>query len=1226
MKVAFGCLGLLSVVAAVGANSASDENRPHVSRGAEEPARLFESLSAKEIGVDFVYRWSPEERYEHEMVNAVTGGGVALGDWDGDRLADVFLTQPFAGNRLYRNLGGFRFEPSEAVQDDKWGTGASFVDLDNDGDLDLFVCGYDCANRLYLNDGDGSFREGAAIAGLDYAGASVMAAFADYDADGDLDLYLLTNHIAPSKSPVWQYEVRRSDGMPILPDHLKGVARVLYRPDLRQGKLIPAGERDLLFRNEGPGIDGWPRFTDVTDEAGLTGEYFGLGVVWFDFDRDQWPDIYVANDFWGPDQLFRNQGDGTFEDVTRQSLPHTPWFSMGVDTADINNDGWPDLLASDMSGATHYREKLSMGDMQSWFPETSQPPQFMRNALYLNSGTSRFLECAFLAGVASTDWTWSVRFEDFDGDGWQDLFVTNGAERYWDNSDLMSSSRGVQRIDTQELRDLWLPTPQRKDPNYVFRNDRELRFTEVGSEWGLDARQVSYGVGVADFDNDGDLDIVTNNFEDEPSFYRNASSAAIRSVTVSLRGTQSNRYGLGATLQLTADGERQYRYLTSARGFMSSAAPAIHFGLGKKNPQELSLTVDWPSGLRQVVTDVQPGRHLIVREPEQGDAPQAERLRPLFRLSRSLFQAGRLERPFDDFARQPLLPHKHSQLGPGMAWADVDGDGHEDFYLGRSAGHGGTIFLSREPAGETGEPRFLIDSLKPFDRDASKEDLAPLFLDADGDGDRDLLVVSGSVEAEAGSELYHDRLYLNDGRGAFTPAPEGTLPDDRFSSGPACAADFDKDGDLDVFIGSRIVPGRYPTAPTSRLLRNESGRFRNCTEEVAPGLAQAGMISAAIWSDVNLDGWPDLWVVGEWMSPRLFLNRRGVLSEASAAAGLAGLTGWWNGIEGADLDRDGDLDYVLTNFGRNIKYRASEKKPVLLYYGDLDGSGVKRIVEAKMVQELMLPIRGKSCSQLAMPGLGDRFPTFHSFALATLPDLYGEDRLSDALRLTATTLDNGVLWNESDREANQVRFRFSPLPRLAQIAPAFAPVISDFDANGWPDIFLSQNFFSPQSETGRMDGGVGILLSGIGNRKFRPLYPRDSGIVAYFDGRSAAVVDVDRNGAPDIVLASNSAPVLTYLNRVASAKKHLAISLQGRNGNPDAVGAIIRIEEGGYTAVHEIRAGSGYLSQSVPTVFLGLTSPFSPLRVRVRWPDGLETQRELENPRLGKMEFVWPAN
>ena len=1167
--------------------------------GAGEP--LFERIPAGEAGIDFVYDWSPPERYEHELVNGVTGGGAAAGDYDGDGLIDLFLTQPFGGNRLYRNRGDFRFERDESIEDDAWGTGAVFVDIDNDGDLDLFVCGYDCPNRLHLNQGD-RFVEVAARAGLALPGANVAMAFADYDRDGDLDGYLLTNHIAPRDPPLWKYETRASDGMPILPESLEGIAKVLYRPDTREGRLVPAGEPDRLLRNEGPGPDGVPRFTDATEGSGIRDQGFGLGVVWLDINGDRFPDLYAANDFWGQDHLYRNNGDGTFTDITTRALPHTPWFSMGCDSADINNDGLPDLMASDMSSATHYREKLSMGDMQGWFLETAVPRQYMRNALYINTGTTRFMESAHLSGVASTDWTWSVRFADLDGDGRQDLHVSNGAERFWDNSDLMREARGAQRIDTEELKALWLSTPPRNDPNYAFRNAGNLRFEEMGARWGLREETVSYGVVVEDLDGDGDPDLITNNFDGPPSLFRNRAAERNRFLRLRLRGTRSNRMGLGASVRLVHRGRLQTRYLTSARGYMSGAAPVLRFGLGPSDAPVDSLTIDWPSGLRQEIPSPS-GTSLTVTEPGEGpEAPPRRRPRPLFALSQALLPVGRRETPFDDFARQPLLPHRHSGLGPGIAWADADGDGFEDFHISRPAGHGGMVHLWRPPAPESGEPRFVVESIHPFAAHADREDMTPLFLDIDGDGDRDLFVASGGVEREPGDPYYRDRLYLNRGDGTFTPAPDEALPPDLLSSGPACAADIDRDGDLDLFVGSRIVPGRYPTPPRSRLLRNENGRL---VHHPLPE-SLTGMITSALWTDIDRDGWPDLMVVGEWMAPRLYRNHGGTLRQASA--GLQDLRGWWNAIAGADLDGDGDQDFVLGNFGWNTKYRASPARPAQIFHGDMDGSGRSRIVEAKLAEGLLLPVRGKSCSQNAMPVLRDRFPTFHSFALATLPDIYGTEPLRQALHLTATTLDTGILWNRSEGDA--FAFDFAPLPVEAQIAPVFAPLLCDFDADGHIDIFLSQNFFGPQAETGRMDGGVGLLLLGEGGRDFRPLPAHHSGIVAPLDGRAAAMTDLDRDLRPDIVVANQSGPVLAFLNRT-SAPHRLAIRLAGRPGNPDATGARVRIEHpDGRTPTWEIRTGESHMTQSSPVIHTGWST--RPPVIHVTWPDGRTTSRQAD--------------
>lgn len=1186
---------VLLILAAIShAHADITTRKPLAPRVPSNSPTLFQDLPASQTGLDFRYNWQPPAKYEHEMVNAVTGGGVCLGDYDNDGLTDVFLTQPFKGNQLYKNLGNWKFQDVTAsaglTKEHLWGTGASFADIDNDNDLDLFVCGYDCENRLYLNQGNGTFIESAEKAGLNYRGASIMIAFADYDLDGNLDAYLCNNHVDPQEAPLWKYE-KDARGMPIVTADLKGIAKPLYRSDLKDGMLIPAGESDILYQNNGDGT-----FSDVSAKAGIHDEDFGLSCTWWDFDHDGDPDLYNSNDFYGSDHLYRNNGDGTFTNVNKLALPHTPWFSMGSDVADVNNDGWLDFMASDMQGTTHYKQKISMGDMQGWFLETAVPRQYMRNALYINSGTSRFQEGAFLAGVASTDWTWSLKFGDLDSDGKEDLYVTNGAERYWDNSDIMNAARGAQRINTPELKKVWLPSPVRNDPNLAYRNLGDLNFENVSKAWGLSAAKVSYGAALGDLDLDGDLDLVVNNFDEAASLYHN-NSYENQLALISLQGRESNRDGLGALFKINATSGKQTKYHTITRGFMSANAPMIAIGLGKST--QFDLTIEWPSGTHQTLTNLEAGHHHTIKEAKGTKEPNNS-TETLFVVSDALRGAAIAENPFDDFAREPLLPNKLSQLGPGQAWGDLDNDGDDDLVLGRPTRHATTV-VQTQPVG------FKVMANPSFDAHAASEDMSPLLFDADGDGDLDLLVTSGGIEADIKSQAYQDRLYLNNGSGNFKPAPKGQWPDTRTSSSVAVSADFDRDGDLDVFVGTRVRPGAYPLSESSQLLRNDKGSFTDVTSKVAKSLLSAGMVTSAVWSDANNDGWLDLFVLREWGAPLLLQNNKGTLTDTSDAAGLKKLTGWWNGIATGDLNHDGAMDYVITNAGLNTKYHADPSHPARLYYGDMDGSGSSQIIEAKVYGNTWLPIRGKSCSQNAMPEIRSRFPSFKSFASATLTEIYTPARLKKAKTFNAVELRSGALLNDG-----QGKFTFSPLPRIAQISSAFGVTITEIDGDGHPDIYLLHNTYSPQPETGRTDGGLSQLLRGRGDGTFSPVPTHESGLTVSGDGKSLGVVDLNRDGWVDLIAACNSGPIITFINRGNAPNHTISLRLQGLPGNPTGIGARLKLfSKNGPTQTTEIQAGGSYLSQNPAMAFFGVPQGSTPDRVDIRWPDGQHSSVQL---------------
>ncbi|MGC6566156.1 MAG: VCBS repeat-containing protein, partial [Akkermansiaceae bacterium] len=802
----------------------------------EETGPLFELMDPAHTGVNFGLRWDDPSKVIKEFLFLNPSGGICVGDIDGDDLPDIYVTSPSGGNRLYRNLGSFRFEDvtkSAGVDDEKfWGTGASFVDLDNDGDLDLFACGYLCANKAFINDGKGRFTDRAKELGLDFKGGSMMMSFADIDNDGDLDGYLATTAVAPPDGTKFKvnFVPRESDGVevPVVIPELREYWDILYLPGDKV-RRVEAAQYDRLFRND------WGRFVEVSKSSGIDGPYFTLSATWFDYDVDGDPDLYVSNDYTGPDMLYRNKGDGTFENVIRSSMPHTPWFSMGSDVGDLNNDGLLDLFAADMSASSHYREKVMMGNMEdsAWFLDWAEPRQYMRNALYVNSGTDRFHEAAFMAGLSSTDWTWTPRIEDFDQDGYLDVFVTNGVMRDNMNSDLTEFANKNLKPGTQEYDDFWLKKPMRKEKNLAFRNLSDLKFESAGAEWGLEREGVSFGAATADFDGDGDPDLVVSNADGPVSIYRNKGSSA-RRVAVKLEGVAANRQALGAIIGLESGGVSQTRTITLARGWLSASETTALFGLGESTKVD-RLEILWPGGARQIYKDLDTDQLYVITEPVAQPVPPAEPDQPpLFAKADSLAKVVHREIPFDDFRHQPLLPNKLSQNGPGIGWGDVDGDGDDDLLLGGARDQAAQLFLN------SGEGSFTPKSVEAFETSAGAENLGVVFFDSEGDGDLDLYLANGSNEAPPGHSSYQDHLFLNDGKGGFEKAGAETLPPLTDSSGVVAPADFDRDGDLDLFVGSRVIPGQYPLSSPSRLLINDGGSFRQ------GALLQLGMVTSAI--------------------------------------------------------------------------------------------------------------------------------------------------------------------------------------------------------------------------------------------------------------------------------------------------------------------------------------------------------------------------------------------
>ncbi|MCA8963407.1 MAG: VCBS repeat-containing protein, partial [Planctomycetes bacterium] len=1096
-----------------------------------EPGPRFRRLDPARTGLDFTNLL----RRENVVAYVYTGAGVAVGDYDGDGRPDVYLVSQDGPNRLFRQVAPLRFEDVTVAAGgldggDAWGSAAAFVDVDDDGDLDLYVCNLESPNLLYENQGDGTFRERAGAYGLDAVAASMGVAFADYDNDGDLDAYLLTNRVLGSQLPTEivaevtlpkAIRKTKSELFPPYPTFPSAPGGGLQVP---QGyadfyatigdRVFVAGQADRLLRNDGG------HFSEVTAAAGIRDQGNGLSVVWWDYDGDGHLDLYVANDLHSPDHLYRNLGDGRFEDVTKAALPHTTFFSMGCDFGDLDNDGRLDLCVADMSSTSHYMGKLLMGNMGThrWFLENADPPQYMRNATFVNTGTGRFLEAAYLANLASTDWTWSLLLRDLDEDGRLDLFASNGIPVFTDDPDAGRRFDALWKEGRkQQALDVYRHLRRMEEKNIARRNLGDLKFADVGAEWGLDEQSVGQGAVLCDLDGDGDQDLIVNNLNQPVSVFENLSAGTHR-VLVRLRGTTSNSAGIGSRITVTAGGVTQTRLLMPTRGYMSAGDPVEHFGLGEATKVD-RLEVRWPTGAVQTFTELAADQLITIGEDGKAApaaAPQVTgpgRFMPVDTIA-----VRHTERAFDDFAVQPLLPHRLSRLGPGIACGDVNGDGRDDVWVGGAAGQPGTLLLAQKDG-------TFVAQTGPWAGDSECEDMGAVFVDADRDGDLDLYVASGGVEAKQGDAALRDRLYLNDGSGVFTAAPTTATPDDRTSSSCVVAADFDRDGDLDLFVGGRVVPGRYPEGPPSRLLRNDAGTFVDVTAEFAPQLAAAGMVTSAVWSDLDGDGWPDLAVGAHWQPVRVFHNDGGKkLIDNTAALGLDVARGLWNGLAAADLDGDGDLDLIATNQGLNTKYKASAADPLRVYARDFDGNGSFDVVECKQQKGTALPVRGLSCSSEAMPFLAEKFPTYDAFAKATLGQIYGQEELAQSLEVSADELYHTVFENRGDK------FVLHHLPRLAQISTGYGIGVADFDGDGDLDLVLAQNTWSPEPETGRTDGGVGLLLENRGGLQFEPVPPLSSGIVVPADMKGLAVLDLGRDTSPDFVMTVNDGATRAFRN------------------------------------------------------------------------------------------------
>ena len=1126
---------------------------------------MFAQLPPEQTGVRTENHYDDPKMWGelyHEFEDGSIGTGVAIGDYDGDGRPDIFVVSKTAGCRLFRNLGGYRFEDvtekaGVGAVPGVWNLGATFVDINNSGRLDIYVCRFNAPNLLYMNQGDGTFKEMAHAYGLDVTDSSVMAAFCDYDRDGWLDVYVATN--------------------------------------LLKKNVHPAGQRGYLFHNNRNGT-----FTNVTDGAGISGEAQSHSATWWDYDNDGWPDLYVASDYGIPDKLYHNNRDGTFTDVIDRVLPHTSSSSMGSDLGDVNNDGRIDLLVADMATTTHEKDQRTMVREREGERDTSvATPKYHRNALFINTGTGRCLEAANLAGIAATDWTWSVRFEDLDNDGRLDLFVTNGFNRDPDTDVL---ARALLAKSQAERIQVLFDSPVKVETHLAFRNLGDLKFENVSADWGLDQKGVSFGAAFGDLGGDGNLDLVYSNYEGGVTILRNDNDTGHR-VNVDLRGTVSNRFGVGATVRVESALGAQVRQLELARGYMSSSEPMLHFGLGGDTVIN-RMVVTWPSGHVQTFENLGVDRRYTITEPSLPISLPADAATPPGQFAEESGSVGLAlksrEEPVDEAYVQRLIPVRLNRRGPGLAVGDVFGSGRDDVVMG-----GTTLDPLRILHGaESGA--YLVTDSEAVATGSTIDDGPLLLFDSAGTGREDLLVTKGGNALPAGSPEYQPKLFLNDGHGAFRPAPDDALPPMLFSAGAVTAADFDHSGRLGVFIGGRVLTGRYPLAPQSALLANRGGKFEDVTDTLAPALRHVGMVTAALWSDVDGDGWPDLLVALEWGNVKYFHNSQGKgFEDWSEKAGFASAgTGWWTSIAAADFGGDGRLGYVVGNVGLNTQYHADPAHPALLYSGDFRGNGSTQLIEAYYEGDKLYPWRSRLGLGAAIPSVLKRYIRTAYYARATLGEILGEDKLAKAERFAATELRSGVFLSQPGGT-----YRFEPLPRIAQISPLQGIVAGDFEGDGHADIYAVQNSYAPVPSVGRFDGGLSQLLRGDGRGHFDAVAPAESGLVVPGDAKALAVLDLDQDGWPDFLVTRNNDTVLAFRNGGVAGRRSLRILLHGDAGNPTAVGARITVElTDGSKQTAEVYAGSGYYSQSSPACFFGYLPANPPRKIHVRWPSGVTTE------------------
>ena len=1141
---------------------------------------LFKKLSPNESGVEFINKVT-----QNEILNLFTveymynGSGVGVGDFNNDGLADIIFGGNQENARLYLNKGNMKFEDitkkSKLDSKGKWISGVTVVDINGDGFLDIYfsisLLGYptNTINQLWINNGNLTFTDKAKEYGLDLPYLTTQSTFFDADNDSDLDMYMITTQgwtadsISEAIKPNTNLETF-NDGLYIN----------------NNGKF----ERSNLIK--------------VKDE------YFGLGIVASDLDNNGFVDLYVSNDYTSQDFLLFNDSTKWVESI-KKSTKQISNNSMGLDANDFDNDGYVDIITLDMTAADNKRLKSNMSAMNPqkfwWNIANGGHYEYMFNAFQRNNGNRLFNNIAFISNVATTDWSWAPLLADFNNDGWKDLFITNGIRYDFRNTDyqkvymsmkeaikvknnlkrnnikdsilesqtILNNKVSMEKYNIHSFDDIKIDmlikdTPATPLPNYAFKNNGTLRFEDVSEDWGLNDLGYSQGAAYADFDNDGDLDLAVNNVDDYSFIYENKSELLLKNnyIRFDFKGPGKNIFGLNTKVNIWVDGKFQTNELTLTRGFASSVEPVLHFGIEKYSKVD-SAEIIWLGGKSQKLYNLSINKKHTISYKDANLVHSYELPKSKYFIKNTEFKPplNYSETEFDDYEREILIPHKMSQLGGGVAIADFNNNGSNDIYFPASKGKIGTIYKF------SNLNEFKEFENRAFTFDSVYEDMGSLFFDANGDNLLDLYVCSGGNQYEEGSPFYQDRLYIyNEKSKSFDKKPK-SLPQMFTSTSCVVSADYDKDGDLDLFVGGRQTPGKYPYPTNSYILRNDNEVFVNVTNEVAPELVKPGMVTSALWTDFDNDDDKDLIVAGEWMSIMFFENQNGKLKDITDEEFKKNNVGWWWSINGGDFDNDGDIDYVVGNLGLNYKYQATIEEPFSVYSKDFDGNGHNDIVLSYYdVDGKIYPLRGRSCSSQQIPDIKKQFPSYNLFSEATLTDVYKEQDLKDALQYDARQFGSVYIENKGNK-----KFEVKLLPDLAQVSTIFGILPFDFDGDTNLDLLLTGNFYHSEIETPRADASIGLLVLGDGKGNFKPVDANETGIMADNDAKGLAFIKNGPFNLSAIVVNNNSPAQVFDVNT-----EHISI-FQNVSNNIDYS---ISYLKNGKIRKEEYYFGSGYLSQS----------------------------------------------